>query len=83
MSTIQLVENEFVDQELSLTDLEDVTGGSFGIGVLVGAWMATIIIGMIAAEKAGMPGSTKSAFGRRDNQESEDELSNSNSGSDD
>ena len=43
--------SESIDQELSLEEMEELNGGSFGWGVVVEALVATFIIGAIGAEK--------------------------------
>ena len=55
-----------LDQELSLNELEDISGGLCPASMLVGAMFATFVIGAVAAEKAGSPGSFKSSFGGKD-----------------
>ena len=59
--------SESIDQELSLEEMEELNGGTFGGGVVVGALAATFIIGAIGAEKKGMPGSFKRLFGKKNN----------------
>ena len=39
--------------------MEGQNGGSFGAGVSVGAWTATLLIGFVKANKDGLPGRTK------------------------
>ena len=58
--------NEATDQELTFEQLEDVNGGSFGAGFLLGALTVVVVKGIIDAEREGTAGSTKSAFGRKD-----------------
>ena len=55
--------SETIDQEFSLADMEELNGGTFGAGVLVGALAATYLSGFIGAQKHDMPGSPKSSFG--------------------
>ena len=59
--------SESINQELSLEEMEELNGGTFGGGVVVGALAATFIIGAIGAEKKGMPGSFTRLFGKKNN----------------
>ena len=65
--------NEATDQELTFEQLEDVNGGSFGAGFLLGALTVVVVKGIIDAEREGTAGSTKSAFGRKDRKKDNDE----------
>ena len=65
--------SETIDQELTLEEMEDVNGGTFGAGVVVGALAVLVIKGIIDAEREGTPGSTKSAFGRKSTKKDADE----------
>ena len=73
-----------IDQELSLVEMEELNGGTFGAGVLVGALAATYVIGFIGAQKHGMPGSPKSSFGwgKKKDKEAESESDDTENTSD-